>query len=354
MQQLFALGSNGSGQLGIGHREDVSVPKPVPLPPASSVTTIAAGGNHTLLLTSDGTLFGAGDATSGAIGSSPSDSQFHQLATASPVTHIAASWTASFFTTGSPPTALYALGTGLKGELGLGQLIIRTPSASLVPNFPPQGTHIVDLSASMAHAVAVLSDGSVWGWGAARKGQLGPVPGNEAVVYSPRKIDGVSFAVTRAICGKEFTCLFGTTDDGKMMILGSDKWGVQTKAPAATKISGWKDVGAGWSNVYVLCGDGTVVSWGRDDHGQMVPQDLSKAAKIAIGSEHALSLSDDGEVTAWGWGEHGNCGPGEAESGKGQRGVIASLKYAPKGSKITTIGAGCATSWVAIDVPEET
>jgi protein ATS1 len=29
MVTVFALGSNGSGQLGIGHKEDVSVPKQV-------------------------------------------------------------------------------------------------------------------------------------------------------------------------------------------------------------------------------------------------------------------------------------------------------------------------------------
>jgi len=96
------------------------------------------------------------------------------------------------------------------------------------------------------------------------------------------------------------------------------------------------------------------VSWGRNDHGQLAPRDLPRAVKLAVGSEHALILSEEGEVTAWEWGEHGNCGPeGGDAGGKGQGGVIASLKYIPKGASISSIGAGCATSWVIIDIPEQ-
>ncbi len=72
MKVLFALGSNGSGQLGIGHKEDVSVPKQVLFPEDLSILPtirkIAAGGNHTLLLTEPGELFWSGDSTTGACG----------------------------------------------------------------------------------------------------------------------------------------------------------------------------------------------------------------------------------------------------------------------------------------------
>ncbi|KAK1827226.1 RCC1/BLIP-II protein [Podospora conica] len=351
---LFALGSNGSSQLGIGHASDVSVPKPVLLPtPPPSVSKITAGGNHTLLLTTSGTLLCAGDRTSGACGPSPpcpsADSEFLPLhhPDLPPVSLVAATWEASFAVS-EDGRGLYAFGTGMKGELGLGPLIFRTAVPALVPDFPPPGTTIVDLAASMAHVVAVLSDGTVWGWGAARKGQLG---GDEqtAVVDVPRRVEGVGFRVERAVCGREFTVLFG---EGEFVVLGSDKWGVKSKAPAKEEVRGWRDVGAGWSNVYVLRGDGRVVSWGRDDQGQLAPGDLPPAVKMAVGSEHALVLTEGGDVTAWGWGEHGNCGPVGGEGpGKGQRNIIASSKYVPEGAKITAIGAGCATSWVAIEMP---
>jgi len=396
MQILFSLGSNGSGQLGIGHKEDVSVPKPVLLPSSYSseekVSKIAAGGNHTLLLTSSGKVYWAGDAALTALSSSTTDdktaetssdtdttttnttaeSQFNPLLlpvvpSTAPVTHIAATWTTSLLASHSG-TRLWTLGTGQKGELGLGPLIIRTPTLSQIPNFPPPSTKIIDLSASMAHAVAVLDDGSAWGWGAARKGQLGPSSREpesgekesgsknrseeEAVVCSPRWIEGVDFPVARAVCGREFTCLFGDSKAGEFLTLGSDKWGIKKDAPSPDKIAGWKDVGAGWGNVFVLRGDGKVVSWGRNDHGQLSPENLPPAERIAVGSEHALALSEEGDVTAWGWGEHGNCGPISKKDGSESMGnIIASSKYVPAGAKITAIGGGCATSWIAIDMP---
>ncbi|KAK5664354.1 hypothetical protein OQA88_577 [Cercophora sp. LCS_1] len=338
MQHLFALGSNGSGQLGLLHTHDISVPKPVPLPQDTSITSIAAGGNHTLLLTTTGAVLLSGDGN-------PSFQPI-PIPTTTPITHIAATWTTSHLAT---PTALYSLGTGLKGGLALGPLIIRAPKPELVPNFPPKGTTITGLSASMGHAAVVLSDGSLWGWGAARKGQLGS--GVSDVVDTPRRVEAIGFDhVTRAVCGKEFTVCFGK--DGEVVVLGADKWGIK-EVPAREEIAGWKEVGAGWGNVFVLRQDGRVVSWGRDDHGQRAPGDLGTVRKIAVGSEHALALTAEGEVVAWGWGEHGNCGPvAEGDGKKGQRGVIASLKYVPKGAKITMIGAGCATSWVAIEMPE--
>ncbi|KAK0711370.1 regulator of chromosome condensation 1/beta-lactamase-inhibitor protein II, partial [Lasiosphaeris hirsuta] len=356
---LFALGSNGSGQLGIGHKEDVSVPKPVlfSTPLTSPITKIAGGGNHTLLLTASGTVYCAGDHSTSACGKLPPSPQppakFHPLEiitpTPEPVTHVAATWEVTVLAT---PTKVYTLGAGLKGELGLGPFLFRTSSPSAIPDFPPTPSQtIADLSASMAHAVAVLSDGTAHGWGTGRHGQLGSPAA--AVVDAPREIGEVPFFVVRAVCGRDFTCLFGTPESGEFVALGSDKWGVRSAAPAAEAIKGWRDVGAGWGGVYVLRGDGSVLSWGRDDHGQMAPADLASAERIAVGSEHAVALSKEGDVTAWGWGEHGNCGPPvedekEGQAPKGRRNVIASSKYVPPGASITAIGAGCATSWIAL------
>ncbi|KAB5570162.1 regulator of chromosome condensation 1/beta-lactamase-inhibitor protein II [Coniochaeta sp. 2T2.1] len=362
---LFALGSNGSGQLGIGHTEDVSVPKQVLLPESSDlsapISRVAAGGNHTLLLSSSGDLFWSGDSTSGACGrvtpeQKAAESQFHpvNLTTSAEesfkVGLIAATWEASVVTrldSRGRNTEVYTFGAGMKGELGLGELIIRTPTPSRIENFPPEGTEVVDLAACMGHVVAVLSNGEAYGWGNGRKGQLG-LP--DAVVNSPRKIEGVDFKVARAVCGKDFTVLVGGGDDPRVLFLGADKFG--TKAAVPDTAEGWSDVRASWGNVYALRHDGRFESWGRDDHGQMVPEHLPPVSKITVGSEHVLALDEEGNVLTWGWGEHGNCGP-KVDNGdvKGRWNVIASTKFMPPNSKVTSIGAGCATSWIVIDIP---
>ncbi|KAL1897097.1 alpha tubulin suppressor [Sporothrix stenoceras] len=362
MVTVFALGSNGSGQLGIGHSEDVSIPRNIiwtdDNAPAS-ISKIAAGGNHSLLLSGDGVLYWSGDAASGACGilssgGKPTEPSFTEMNVDGPVRLIAATWEASIFTaldsTGKN-TRVFTCGLGEKGELGQGSFVVRDPKASQLKNFPPEGTEIVDLSACMGHVVVILDNGNVYGWGNGRKGQLGSP---EAIVFEPRKIEGIDFAVKRAVCGKDFTCLVGESGSGKILVVGQDKWEIKTKAPS--KIPGWVDIGAGWGNICILKDDGKILAWGRDDYSQSTPPDDQKASKIAVGSEHVLALLETGDVLAWGWGEHGNCGPlvkKEDNGSKGQRRVVASSKFLPPGTKISGVGAGCATSWIIIENESE-
>lgn len=363
MTSVFAIGSNGSGQLGITHKEDVSVPKPVsfyPSPPSaplpsSPIVTIAAGGNHTLLLTEAGQVYWSGDSSTGACGIGPLTNlpAFQEVKSTTEeevgdVALIAATWEASIVVAKDDVgqrTKIYSFGVGIKGELGLGELIVRTPSETQLKGFPPPNTEIVDLHACMSHVVCVLSNGDAYGWGNCRKGQIGEPA---AVVHTPRKIE-VGFKVVRAVCCKEVTCLFGEADSGEMQVMGSDKWKLRSGAPS--KASAWKDVGAGWGNIYILTKEGGLNAWGRDDHGQLPPPNLPPLKSIAIGSEHVVALSESGDVLSWGWGEHGNCGPQVENSDvKGRWNIIASSKFIPPGSSIDTIGAGCATSWICITV----
>jgi protein ATS1 len=359
MNSIHAIGSNGSGQLGIGHREDVSVPKPVvfhPKPPTSNIVKIAAGGNHTLILTKSGNVYWSGDPTSGACGvsSGPVSTPVFQRVRFSndnalelDVCLMAATWEASFVVAKDDQgkqTRLFSFGIGQKGELGVGELVVRTPSATLFQDFPPAGTEIVDLAACMGHVVAVLSNGEAYGWGNCRKSQIGEPSG---VINSPRKVSGVNFPICRVVCGKEASCFFGDPESGNIHVLGSDKWNLRSDAPSSA--SPWRNVGASWGNIYILTQEGRLEAWGRDDHGQMPPPNLPKLKSIAVGSEHVVAQSESGDVLAWGWGEHGNCGPKvENNDVKGRWNVIASSKYIPTEARIDAIGAGCATSWVCV------
>ncbi|KAL3425605.1 alpha-tubulin suppressor protein aats1 [Phlyctema vagabunda] len=363
MATLYAIGSNGAGQLGIGHDEDVSVPKDVQFDNAetlSSITQIRAGGNHTLLVTSSGRLFTAGDSTTGARGlasdTQSSDKGFQKISLSAdegavvntgPITLCAATWEASIIVQkdlAGLSNQVYSFGTGNKGELGLGDFLFKTSKAEMIKNFPPKDLEVVDLAASVSHVLAILSNGDVYGWGNGRKGQLG-LP--EAIINEPRKITGIDFKVVKAVCGREFSYLLGDSSEGKHVVLGSDKWGVRSSAPEV--IFGWKDAGAGWGSIVVLLDDNSTISWGRNDHGQLRPGGLPPIAQISIGSEHGLALTTDGDVVAWGWGEHGNCGPSTKNGDVVDSwNVIASSKYLPPRSKISYIGAGCATSWICV------
>ncbi|KAF2431198.1 RCC1/BLIP-II [Tothia fuscella] len=347
---LFALGSNGSGQLGIGHKEDVNIPTPCLVPDGfqgSSVLSIKAGGNHTLLQM-PGEVFAAGDNSNGCytlISRDSSNSDNHKFRVAAVSTgHCSATWEAS--TIVDNVDRVFTSGTGKKGELGHGEGVTELLEAKMVKNFPPSDhdESIVDLAASMSHTVAVLLDGSVFGWGAGRKGQLG-LPALDS--WTPRPIDNIPFEVYRAVCGKEFTYLVGSPESGDHKIIGSDKHSIISDAPKT--LPPWKDVGASWGSICVLLQSGEILSWGRNDHGQLAPPGIPKIKQIAVGSEHFVALTEDGRVISWGWGEHGNCGSPIDEAGDVKR----RWNELSIEGEVTMLGAGCATTFIATADPVE-
>ncbi|EED20576.1 alpha-tubulin suppressor protein Aats1, putative [Talaromyces stipitatus ATCC 10500] len=172
MQKIFALGSNGSGQLGIGHRDDVSVPteclfdEDTKTSNENSITAsqgigegrerkvkrIVCGGNHTIILLEDGAVYAAGlndDLRCGVCissrlerrdqeGSEKEDGilrrfrrvKFRRRSTGAVIDRfkdVCATWSATCFiavTSSSNNTCekdvVIPLGSGDKGELGLG------------------------------------------------------------------------------------------------------------------------------------------------------------------------------------------------------------------------------------------
>lgn len=336
--RLYAFGSNGSGQLGIGHTEDVSTPHHVV--DCGAVQQIACGGNHAVTRSGESQVATAGDNSDGRCFTATSKSTSIPHFTASEdysEALIAATWSASFICSKG---SVYASGSGNAGELGLGEGVEVAENLQAIPNFPPNGTRITKIAACMAHVVVILTNGEAWGWGKGRKGQLCEPA---ATVWRPRRIESLGFFAADVVCGKDFTCIFGIPTIGDLHILGpnsNDRFGVKTDAPAA--VPGWRQVAASWGSVFVLSDAGKVTAWGRNDHGQLPPSGLPPLKSIAAGSEHCLGLTLDGKVLAWGWGEHGNCGrPTDAKGDvkDGWNEIIIS-------QQASAIFAGCATSFV--------
>ena len=348
---LCAFGSNGSGQLALGHTEDVSVP-------TKCLTTqggfdgrpckVAAGGNHTLVLCDNGSIYASGQNLDGRCGFEASVklcTRFRRVCflgieqqVLDKFSFCSATWETSTFVT--LKNEVYTAGTGRKGELGQGQNIAGSINPRLVIDFPPLNTKIVDLAACMSHTVAVLSNGDVYGWGSGRKGQLGATFTDISI---PRKIEGLSFRALQAVCGREFTYVLGSADNGAHTILGSDKWKVRSSAP--TTVIGWQAIGASWGGIYVLLRTGQLLGWGRNDHKQLPHSDFPEVEKFWAGSEHVIAKSAVGTILTRGWGEHGNCGRltlGNDKVAEGWNEVSLTKPSSP-------IGAGCATSWLLIE-----
>ncbi|KAJ5485184.1 hypothetical protein N7539_005172 [Penicillium diatomitis] len=400
--RLYAFGSNGSGQLGIGHTEDVSAPTQclfdAGLAPEDTISHLVAGGNHTLLLTRLGRVYVAGCNADGRCGPLSSDDSKHieqnllrfkrviltDSATGWSVDTfrcVSATWEGSVLVAAVPSgpekdlyeDKVFVMGSSPKGELGVetGPACQTVDPGCSIPSFPPKGTEIIALASGMGHSIAILSNGRVYGWGGSRKGQLGDGLKAQKLVFRPTEIQGVPFAAQSAVCGREFTVICGERSQGEFVVLGekTNRWGI-LNVPSGLQLPStethdqflvpFSAIGASWHGIYVhttsqgadrAANRGRLIAWGRNDRGQLPPEGLPSIVKMAVGSEHVLVLMHDGTVAAFGWGEHGNCGPETDDRGNvAERFSQIPLDTVVGGDKrVVGLGAGCATSWILVD-----
>ncbi|KPI41333.1 RCC1 repeat-containing protein C10F6.04 [Cyphellophora attinorum] len=331
--RIVAFGSNGSGQLGIGHTDDVDIPTPCRLAtdlfPNESIVQFAAGGNHTLCLTSTGRVFATGSNESGRCGVSSAitlATEFRPVTFAKEdedeparVTSIGATWEASFFVVDDK--RIYACGRGDRGELGLGcaRAVALTPT--LILNLAELGSdeRVSSISAGVSHVVLSTSTGRLFGWGACRKGQLGEDLSALKVAWEVRETN-VPFPVRLVAAGRDYTCIVGGS--GKMHLLGRNN--ILGDNQNSTDLGAIDEIASGWTTVTVRQG-GQLRGLGRNNHKQLPPPNLAQVSLLAVGSEHSIALDTTGQLLAWGWGEHGNCGRPRAFSDAGATANVNAL-----------------------------
>ncbi len=192
------------------------------------------------------------------------------------------------------------------------------------------GKTVAAISAGLTHVVALCSDGSVLAWGRSFYGQVGD--GTTTARTSPVLINGGALAGktvvaisagedhTLALCSDGTLAAWGFGANGR---LGTGTTTNQT-SPAQVVVTGALvgktivGIGAGGAFSAVLCSDGTVVTWGNDQYGQLgadgshslVPLQVSTGAgsalqgklvkAIAVGTTQVLAQCTDGTLVGWG------------------------------------------------------
>ena len=355
---VHALGSNSSGQLGIGHQDDTSEAQLCKFPagicqqPNERIQKIVAGGNHTVVLTKAGRLLTSGNAA--AFGVSSNGVEAHRTSfqainldsipetgTAETTTDVAASWEATFVVIDR--RKLYVCGKGSKGELGLGKSTIETQDFVLVKDFD-DGTdsesYVTTMAAAVNHVILITSDGKAYGWGSSRKGQLGDEHKAAKVIWQPVEIN-IPFQVKTAVVGRDFSFILGV--DGQQLFLGEHKHFPSDSSlfPSSSAL----EISSGWSTIYAR-GDDELHVAGRNSAGQPSTSDLPDLRYFAAGSEHCIACTPAGEVIAWGWNEHGNCGHLSETRSSAYSTIPVALA---KGERVGGVAAGCATSFIIIE-----
>jgi alpha-tubulin suppressor-like RCC1 family protein len=170
---------------------------------------------------------------------------------------------------------LWAWGSNDAGQLGDGTAAARLLPVQVVTSarWLSGDTRWAAVAAGGRHTVAVRVDGSLWTWGANDSGQLGN--GTTAAQLTPAQV-GASRGWSSVAAGGNHT--LAVRRDGTLWAWGNNQWGQlgdSTGAPfrAEPVMVGtdrdWVAAAASWDQTVARKADGTLWSWGSNDHGKL-------------------------------------------------------------------------------------
>ena len=181
---------------------------------------------------------------------------------------------------------LYAWGFNDKFQCGVGHRF-NVPKPCRVEF--PAGVRIKAVAAGQQHALALTTEGRVFGWGLGVFGQLGNGHASDRNRPGPVLLDA---RIVQIACGSHHS--LALSDDGKVYTWGSSEYGQQ----------------GGMEGNY---NDWASGERGKAEHSSL-PRVLQVCAKplrqIACGHLFNLALTVDGELYTWGWGSSGALGHG--------------------------------------------
>ena len=308
---LWAMGMNGSGQLGNGTTDSSNLPVQM----ASNVVVAACGGDHSLFVNADGTLWGMGLNYDGQLGNAMAGWEADlPVQVASNVVGVAAGFSHSLFV--KTDGTLWAMGLNNYGQLGNG--------TTTSTNRPVQvSSNVVAVAAGYFHSLFVKADGTLWAMGWNRNGRLG----NGTTVNARLPVQVASNVVTVA-SGNDHSLFVKA--DGTLWGMGDNSLGqlgvdlaANTTRPVLV-MSNVVSAAAGYAHTLIIKADGTLWGMGNNYESELglgVEVDTTRPVLVtnhvvaaAGGTYHSLFVKANG--TLWGMGNNssGQLGDGTWET----------------------------------------
>ncbi|HEV7586436.1 MAG TPA: IPT/TIG domain-containing protein [Solirubrobacteraceae bacterium] len=322
-----AWGQNLFRQLGDGTAQALS-DVPVPVSTLTFVTSVAAGGFHSLALLANGTVKAWGSNGFGQLGDGTN------LTREVPVAVSGLSAVRAIAAGGHHSLALMSNGTVMAwGDNESGQLGTGNTAESEVPVQVKGLTGVRAISAGADHSLALMSNGTVMAWGNDESGQLGTgvTKPSSTVPVAVKGLTGVTAIsaggqFSLALTNKGTVDAWGSDDSGQLGSTGFEE--PSSDVPVQVSgLSGVTAIAAGAQHAVALLSGGTLMAWGEDTYGELgngifkarqdtaVPvSGISGATAITAGGQDSAALLSTGGVMAWGINKSGTLGNGSTGS----------------------------------------
>lgn len=288
-----------------------------------SVTSIAAGDNHTCAITAGGGVKCWGLNARGQLGNnSKADSIFPVDVVGLGSGVVALSAGAEHTCAVKSGGATVCWGAGSSAQLGNG-----TTSDSSIP-VTVQGLTATAISAGSTSTCAVSTAGGAMCWGANGAGQLGN--GGYSLGWVPTSVTGLTSGVKAIAAGYQFACALTTSGAVKCWgwnIMGQLGNGSTASSAVPVNVSGLTSgvatlaTGAASWHACAVTNTGGGKCWGNGGMGQLgdynfaqstTPVDVSGltagVASVTTGAAHTCARMTAGAVKCWGDGSSGQLG----------------------------------------------
>ena len=189
---VWALGRNGSGQLGYGS-ETWSSDTPVKVSKISNIAIIEAGGNQSFAITAEGKLYAWGANNSGQLGDGTTINRNVPVSvnTTETIVKVSAGNSHSLFLTNEGK--LYGMGRNYSGELA------QLTTNSFIDPIIVTNRIVIEMVAGSSRSIVSVNDGSSFGMGSNSDGALG-----DGTSISSRQPSQLKWIFNGALSGQIF------------------------------------------------------------------------------------------------------------------------------------------------------
>jgi alpha-tubulin suppressor-like RCC1 family protein len=318
-QQLVARVQGRPGPELVLEARAVAAGRPVSVPVSAG---IRAGGSHSCIVASNGTVTCWGGNDGGQLGEGSGSRRlfpsvpvqggpFAELAPG--VTHTCGV---------GPDGQVSCWGANDRGQLGREGGAQSTPAA--VTAVPP----LRALASGLGHSCGLAADGDAWCWGGNAQGQLGDGTTTSRAAAAP-VTGGRRF--TRIVAGWDHSCAIDAQGrgfcwgQGNSGQLGHGGSGSATEPRQVSTTQSFQAMAAGNAHTCGLTTAARVYCWGGNAYGQLgtggapgspVPVPIASDARfqaVTAGSVHSCALTTEGEALCWGRNLYGQLGEGTTE-----------------------------------------